>query len=397
MQRVTNVARSPFGSAAIGGLVVGVLGWIAIAAGWVASPDDEPAATPTLTAPVSDPEETKQGKTVNDIYEATSSGVAFIRASGSAEQALPSPFGGEAPEQQATGSGFLIDDEGHVMTNAHVVAGADDIEVTLGDGEESYDAEVVGEDSSTDIAVLEIDAPADELDPLPLGDSSALEVGDPVVAIGNPFGLDRTVTAGIVSALQREISAPDGFTITDVIQTDAPINPGNSGGPLIDGSGEVVGVNSQIESSGGQGNVGIGFAVPIDTAREIGQQLIAEGEVQHAFLGISGADLDPEIAEVLNLDRTEGALVQDVVPDSPADRAGIEAGDAAVTVDGQQLRAGGDIIVAVDGETVTGMDEVIAAMNSRQPGDQVELTLLRGGDERTVTVELGERPANANR
>jgi S1-C subfamily serine protease len=396
MHRVTNVARSPFGSAAIGGLVVGVLGWIAIAAGWIASPDDEPAATPALTATVSDAGESKQGKTVNQIYDATSAGVAFIEASGSGGQGLPSPFGGGVPQQQATGSGFVIDDDGHVMTNAHVVDGADDIEVTLGDDEESYDAEVVGEDTSTDIAVLEIDAPADELEPLPLGDSSALQVGDPVVAIGNPFGLDRTVTAGIVSALQREISAPDGFTITDVIQTDAPINPGNSGGPLIDGSGEVIGVNSQIESSGGQGNVGIGFAVPIDTAREIAQQLIAEGEVQHAFLGISGADLDPEIADVLNLDETEGALVQDVVPDSAADQAGIEAGDAAVTVDGQRIRAGGDIIVAVDGDAVAGMDDVIAAMNSRQPGDEVELTLLRGGDERTVTVELGERPANAN-
>jgi S1-C subfamily serine protease len=220
-------------------------------------------------------------------------------------------------------------------------------------------------------------------------------VGDPVVAIGNPFGLDRTVTAGIVSALQRQISAPDGFTISNVIQTDAPINPGNSGGALIDAAGEVVGVNSQIESNS-QGNVGIGFAVPIDTAREVAQQLIAEGEVQHAFLGISGADLDSEIADVLNLEADSGALVQSVVPDSPAADAGIEAGDAAVTVDGQRVRAGGDVIVAVDGERVTGMDEVIAAVDSHQPGDEIELTLLRDGEERTETVTLDERPASAN-
>jgi S1-C subfamily serine protease len=219
-------------------------------------------------------------------------------------------------------------------------------------------------------------------------------VGDPVAAIGNPFGLDRTVTAGIVSALQRQISAPNGFTISDVIQTDAPINPGNSGGPLLDSSGEVVGVNSQIESNG-SGNVGIGFAVPMDTVREIAQQLIESGEVRHAFLGISGTDLDPEVAEVLNLDAEDGALVQAVTPDSPAAEAGIEAGDATVTVDGRQVRAGGDLIVAVDGKAITGMDDVIAAVDDRKPGDEIELTLLRGGDERTETVELAERPANA--
>jgi S1-C subfamily serine protease len=241
--------------------------------------------------------------------------------------------------------------------------------------------------------VLKVDAPADQLEPLALGDSSGLEVGDPVVAIGNPFGLDRTVTAGIVSALQRQISAPNGFTISNVIQTDAPINPGNSGGPLLDASGGVVGVNSQIESNS-QGNVGIGFAVPIGTAREIAQQLISSGEVEHAYLGISGADLDSDLAEVLNLEANSGALVQAVEPGSPADDAGIEAGEASVTVDGQRIRAGGDLIVAVDGEPVAGMDDVIAAVDSREPGDEIELTLLRGGAERTETVTLAERPAS---
>jgi S1-C subfamily serine protease len=395
VHRVSSFTRSPFGSAALGGLIVGTFAWIAIAAGWIAAPGDEPVATPTLTATASGASEPQRGLTVNEIYDRTSAGVAFIEASGGGgQQSLPEPFGGPAPERAATGSGFLIDDEGHLITNAHVVDGADQIEVTLGDGEESYDAELVGQDDSTDVAVLKVDAPADELEPLALGDSGALDVGDPVVAIGNPFGLDRTVTAGIVSALQRQISAPNGFTISDVVQTDAPINPGNSGGPLLDAAGEVVGVNSQIESSGG-GNVGIGFAVPIDTAREIAQQLIADGEVQHAFLGISGADLDSEIANVLNLEAESGALVQDVVPDSPADDAGIEAGDAVVSVDGQRIRAGGDVIVAVDGEQVSGMDEVIAAVDSHEPGDEIELTLLRGGDERTETLTLAERPASA--
>jgi S1-C subfamily serine protease len=397
VNRVTSFARSPFGSAALGGLIVGGLCWIAIAAGWIASPDSDAAAAPALAASVSDPDETKRGLTVNEIYDRTSAGVAFIEATGGGDQpALPEPFGGPgpAPQRAATGSGFVTDDDGHVITNAHVVDGADEIDVTLGDDEETYDAELVGQDDSTDIAVLKIDAPADQLEPLELGDSSALDVGDPVVAIGNPFGLDRTVTAGIVSALQRQITAPNGFTISDVVQTDAPINPGNSGGPLLDVSGAVVGVNSQIESSGG-GNVGIGFAVPIDTAREVAQQLIADGEVQHAFLGITGADLEPQIAEVLNLDADSGALVQDVVRGSPADDAGIEAGDATVSVGGGQIRAGGDLIVAVDGERVKGMDDVIAAVDSLEPGDEIELTLVRDGEERTETVTLDERPAAA--
>ena len=395
MQRIVTFARSPFGSAALGGMIVGAFAWIAIAAGWIAAPEGEAPATPALAATASDASDPRRGLTVNEIYDRTSPGVAYIEASGGgAQEAVPEPFGGPAPDRAATGSGFVIDDEGHLITNAHVVDGSDQIEVTLVEDEESREAELVGQDDSTDIAVLKVDAPADQLEPLALGDSGELDVGDPVVAIGNPFGLDRTVTAGIVSALQRQISAPNGFTISDVVQTDAPINPGNSGGPLLDAAGEVVGVNSQIESSGG-GNVGIGFAVPIDTAREIAQQLIADGEVQHAFLGISGADLDEEIASVLNLDTDSGALVQDVVPDSPADDAGISAGDATVTIDGQRLRAGGDVIVAVDGEQVAGMDDVIAAVDSHEPGDEIELTLLRGGGERTETLTLGERPANA--
>jgi S1-C subfamily serine protease len=394
MQRLTTFARSPFGSAAIGGFVVGVLGWIAIAAGWIESDESDPVATQAAPVAVSNPDDPQRGLSVNEIYDRTSAGVAFIEASGVAPAGLPSPFGDEAPQQAATGSGFVIDHEGHVMTNAHVVDGAEQIEVTLGDDEESYEAELVGQDDSTDIAVLKIDAPSDQLTPLALGDSGNLDVGDPVVAIGNPFGLDRTVTAGIVSALQRQITAPNGFSISDVIQTDAPINPGNSGGPLIDGSGQVVGVNSQIESNG-QGNVGIGFAVPIDTANEIAQQLISGGEVEHAYLGISGADLDPELANVLNLDVDSGAVVQDVVPGSPADEAGIEAGDASVQMGGRQVQAGGDVIVAVDGEAVSGIEDVIAAVNSHQPGDEVELTVVRDGDERTETVTLADRPANA--
>jgi S1-C subfamily serine protease len=392
--RIARLARTPFASALLGGLAVGALGWIAIAAGWIEA-DDGSGTTLTpapLTAAAS--ESGNGGPTVNEIYRKDSPGVVLVESTRSPEASPLDPFG-EQGGGTATGSGFVIDEEGHIVTNAHVVDGAGSVEVTLGEDGESLDAEVVGADPSTDIAVLQVDAPSDQLHPLVLGDSESVQVGDPVVAIGNPFGLDRTVTAGIVSAVQREINAPNGFTIRDAIQTDAPINPGNSGGPLLDAAGRVIGVNSQIEASGGNGNVGIGFAVPIDTTREVAQQLIEDGEVQHAFLGISGADLTPEIAEVLNLDRDQGALVQSVVPDSPADDAGIEAGDAEATIGGQPLRAGGDVIVAVDGKTVDEMSDVIAAVDSKQPGDELELTLLRGGDERNVTVTLGDRPPSA--
>src|SRR5262249_1619495 len=188
------------------------------------------------------------------------------------------------------GSGFVIDGEGHILTNNHVIEGADKIEVKLGESDKEYTAEVVGTDPASDLALLKVSAPTSELTPLTLGDSSKMEVGDPVVAIGNPFGLDRTVTSGIVSALQRQIQAPNGFSIDNVIQTDAAINPGNSGGPLINGAGEVIGINSQIETggSGSDGNVGIGFAIPINTAKSEIKSLIENGEVEHAYLGTSG-------------------------------------------------------------------------------------------------------------
>ena len=395
--RLRRTARSPFGSALLGGLVVALAGWVALAAGWVEGDSDSSDVVLPASQPVADAGE-DGGLTVGEIYDRTAPGVANVEATGTAPRSVPpdplSPFGPPPQRQTSTGSGFVIDEEGHIVTNAHVVDGAASVTVRLGSDEESYDAEVVGADPSTDIAVLAVDAPADALEPVALGRSGSVEVGDPVVAIGNPFGLDRTATTGIVSALQREIRAPDGFTIRDVIQTDAAINPGNSGGPLLDASGRVIGVNSQIESSSG-GNVGIGFAVPIDTAREIAQELIESGSVEHAFLGITGADLTPEVAEVLNLGVDSGALVQSVVPGSPAAEAGIEPGDATVGVGGRRLRVGGDVIVAVDGEDVADMGAVVAAVDAKRPGEEIELTVLRSGEERTLTVELGKRPAAA--
>ncbi|HEX2436149.1 MAG TPA: trypsin-like peptidase domain-containing protein, partial [Solirubrobacterales bacterium] len=383
--------------ALLGGLVVGLLGWIAIAAGWIDSGDDSGTslAAPPLTRPAADRDQSKQSL-VNQIYQQDSPGVAFIQAEQEQSQLsplnpFPQPRGGTA-----SGSGFVIDDQGHILTNAHVVSGARNIQVKLGEDEDPVDAKLVGKDTSTDVAVLEVDPSVAELHPLTLGSSLDVGVGDPVVAIGNPFGLERTVTTGIVSALQRQIEAPNGFTISDVIQTDAAINPGNSGGALLNQDGEVIGINSQIATAGGGGSVGVGFAVPIDTARDVANQILDSGQVEHAFLGISGADVTPEIADALNLDVDEGALVQRVVPDGPADDAGIEAGEQEVAVPGQQLLAGGDVITAVDGEPVTGMDDVIAAVNGKQAGDEVTLEVQRRDRPQDVTVELGDRPSQAS-
>jgi S1-C subfamily serine protease len=390
--------RTPFASALAGGLIVGLLGWVAIAAGWVNSDDDSGQPSTALAAPPQTVSNTSGGgETVNQIYRQDAPGVVFIQATQDRSQTqgfspFPTPGGGST----ATGSGFVIDDAGRIITNAHVVDGSSAIQVKFGDSSETYDAKLIGEDQSTDIAVIQVDAPADVLHPLPLGDSSQVQVGDQVVAIGNPFGLDRTATAGIVSAVQREIDAPNGFTIENAIQTDAPINPGNSGGPLIDAAGRVIGINSQIESGGAtQGNVGIGFAVPINTAKEVSQQLIANGEVQHAYLGISGTDLNSDIAQALNLEVDSGALVQAVVPGSPAAKAGLEAGNATMSLDGQRLRTGGDVIVAADGKPVHSMSDVIAAVDSKQPGEDLQLTVLRGGQQHGVNVQLAERPASA--
>jgi putative serine protease PepD len=398
MTRIKSFSRTSFGSALLGGLTVALLGWIAIAAGWVKSESDSSQAplafaSSPVTEPAVSPGSSK-GLTVNDIYKQDSPGVAFIQATQAPQPPSPfNPFGGSGGGT-ATGSGFVIDHAGHILTNAHVVNGASKITVQLGNGSAStaVPAQVVGKDESTDIALLKVSVPSDQLHPLALGDSSDVKVGDPVVAIGNPFALDRTATAGIVSALQRQIKAPSGFTINNVIQTDAAINPGNSGGPLIDAGGRVVGINSQIESQSG-GNVGIGFAVPINTARDVVNQLLTTGQVKHAYLGITGTDVTAQLANVLNLPVKQGALVQAVQKGSPAAQAGIHGGSAQVSINGQQVNAGGDIITAIDGKPVQGMDNVVSDVAGKQPGDKVQLELNHNGTTRTVTVTLGDRPA----
>jgi S1-C subfamily serine protease len=397
MNRPRRVLRTPFISALLGGAVVAALGWIAIAAGWIQS---EGGSTTTVAAPLAAPIVDKSseggGNVVNQIYKNDGGGVAFIESEIPAQESQSlSPFG--EPESEgggtATGSGFVIDTEGHLLTNNHVVEGADRITVKLGDSDKAYTATVVGTDPATDLAMLDVEAPANDLHPLTLGKSSQMEVGDPVVAIGNPFGLDRTVTSGIVSALQRQIEAPDGFSITDVIQTDAAINPGNSGGPLINAHGEVIGINSQIATGGGgNGNVGIGFAIPIDTVRSEIHQLETTGEVDHAFIGISGGTITPDLARAINLPVKEGVIVQSVVKGGPADKAGIEGGHTSATIDGAEVNLGGDIITELDGKKVAGMDEVVELINAAKPGEEIELTILRDGSTKKATVTLGKRP-----
>jgi S1-C subfamily serine protease len=398
MLRVKRFFRGSFGSALLGGALVAVVGLIAIAAGWV---DSKGGSTTTIAAPAAAPIVTSSTheptNVVNQIYRHDGGGVAFIQADQPAKKSSGlSPFGEESQGGgTATGSGFVIDPEGHILTNNHVVEGANRIQVKLGASDTTYGAQVVGTDPATDLALLKVNAPADQLHPLNLGDSSKLQVGDPVVAIGNPFGLDRTVTSGIVSALQRQIQAPNGFSISNVIQTDAAINPGNSGGPLIDAAGSVVGINSQIETGGsGNGNVGIGFAIPIDTAREVVTQLENNGKVEHAFLGISGGSITPDLARAVNLPVQQGVLVASVVKGGPADKAGIKGGDTAATIEGANISLGGDIITKIDGKTVDSMDEVVSIVNAAKPGDSLDVTVLRDGSTKTLTVTLGDRPAS---
>ena len=287
----------------------------------------------------------------------------------------------------------MLDKDGTIATNAHVVDGATKVTVRFGDGA-ARPARVLGVDKSTDLALLKIDPKGADLHPLALGSSHGLQVGDPTIAIGNPFGLDRTLTTGVVSALQRHIRAPNGFTIDNVIQTDAAINPGNSGCPLLDATGRVVGINSQIETgSGGNGNVGIGFAIPIDTIKQKISHLKTQGAIQYAYLGVSSTTIDASLA-ALNLPVKQGALVEAVTAGSPAAKAGIKGGDISAQMGSSQITLGGDIIVKVDGTAVTSADQLGTLIGKHKPGDTVKVELVRGAKHTTVDVKLTTRPAS---
>ncbi|MBA3375862.1 MAG: trypsin-like peptidase domain-containing protein, partial [Actinobacteria bacterium] len=327
---------------------------------------------------------------VNEIYERAAPGVVQIASTNKTADA----FSGDLPSF-ALGSGFVIDKAGHIVTNFHVVEDADEIRVSFSN-RDTVQAELVGTDPSTDLSVLRVEADASALTPLPLGDSDQVRVGDPVVAIGNPFGLDRTATAGIVSALQRLITAPNRFTIDHVIQTDAPINRGNSGGPLLNSRGEVIGVNTQIETGGiSTGNVGIGFAVPSNTVEDVVAQILQTGRVEHAYLGIAGHAVTPDLADTYNLPVDAGVLVEDVRSASGADKAGLEEGDTQVVVAGETYILGGDIIVAVGGEPISSIERLRDAIAEHKPGDKIKLRIYRDAKKKSVTVTLGRQPASA--
>jgi S1-C subfamily serine protease len=329
---------------------------------------------------------TSTTNSVNSVYRATRDAVVEITVTGAAE---PTPFGGEE-QQRGQGSGFVIDEEGHVVTNQHVVDDAQSLNVTMRDGSR-YTATVVGSDPSTDLAVIKVNAPASKLTPLELGDSSAVRVGDAVIAIGSPFGLDGTVTTGIVSALSREVEAPNNFAIDDTIQTDAAINHGNSGGPLLNTRGEVIGVNAQIRSESG-GNDGVGFAIPSNTVKEIASRLISGGKVEHAYLGVGSQTIDSAAADALDIPR--GAMVTRVNPGTAAAKAGLKPATGSRTVQGEDYETGGDVITEVDGQAVEGADALRRVIDSHRPGDTVQLTVVRDGDSRTVEVKLGKRPSS---
>jgi serine protease Do len=384
-----------------------------------------PAPTKTVPAPVvpsgasGDLLAAYQG-TLENIYTTVSPSVVNIRvvqkadATNSDLSQLPGlpalPFfnlpQGQNPQQQqpqqqyqsALGSGFVWDQSGHIVTNNHVISGADKIEVAFSDGT-IVPAQVVGADPDSDLAILKVDVASDQLHPIQLGDSTAVKVGQLAIAIGNPFGLEGTMTTGIISAVGRSIAAGENstqssYSIPDIIQTDAPINPGNSGGVLVDAQGQVLGVTSAIESPV-RANAGIGFAIPSAIVKNVVPALIQDGKYVHTWVGISGSTLVPDLATAMKLDSTQrGALVGDVLPNSPAEKAGLRGSSQQVTIDGQTVNVGGDVITAIDGQPVGEMNDIIAYLaRNTQVGQKVSLNIIRDGKQESVDVTLAARPS----
>ena len=319
--------------------------------------------------------------TLIEIFENSEAGVVRVNVQRAEDDITPT----------GVGSGFVFDKKGHIITNAHVVEGATKVVITFLDGR-SYNADIVGIDNFTDIAVIKVNADLALLHPLSLGDSSNLKVGEPIAAIGNPFGLSGSMTSGIVSQLGRLLPSGQGYSIPDVIQTDAAINPGNSGGPLLNMRGEIVGINTAIQSATGE-FTGVGFAVPSQTLAKIVPRLIQDGEYKHPWIGISGRDIDPDLANVLNLNDAVGFLVVTVVPDSPASKAGLHGSEKTVEVDGIEYTIGGDIILSVDGVEVRKISDILIHLQrAKSVGDEMVLEILRDGRTTNFTITLGERP-----
>lgn len=340
-------------------------------------------ATPTPLPPEMLEAVDVEEQLVISVYEQASPAVVHIAS----RVITLSFFWGPIP-QEGTGSGFVIDKEGHIVTNNHVVEGADEVHVTLADGTR-VPAEVVGTDPYNDLVVIKIDVPSAKLHPIELGSSADLRVGQRAIAIGNPFGLDRTLTTGVISSLGRPLEVESGRVIYNVIQTDAAINPGNSGGPLLDSQGRVIGVNTAIRT----GAENIGFAVPVDTVKRVVPELIEKGRYRHPWLGILGYSIDPELTQSLGLPVEKGILVARIYRGSPAAKAGLRGGNREVIVGNRRILAGGDIILAIDGRPVENHEDLTVYLETEtQVGQVVELTILRGGREMSIEVELGEVP-----
>lgn len=355
------------------------------------------SATPSSSSTAAGATKSGGGLSAHEIYERTAPSVAYVTSTIVRQSESPFGFGETSQQGTATGSGFVIDSNGTILTNWHVVE--NEVKVTVSfEHSKTVEAKVVGKNPSQDLAVLRIPTEGLHLHALPLGDSSAVEVGEPVLAIGNPFGLSRTLTTGVISALQRQLTAPNGFTIDNVLQTDAPINPGNSGGPLLNAEGQVIGITSQIETggSGNDGNIGIGFAVPIDTAKGELPELEKGGTVRTAYLGVVMIPVDGSLSS-LNLPVSSGALVEKVEAGSPAAKAGIRAGNVEAKINGNEVSVGGDIIVGFDGKKVTGTEDLAADVGAKKPGETVAVEVWRASGsgtytKKTVNVTLGQRP-----
>jgi S1-C subfamily serine protease len=337
--------------------------------------------------------------TIHEIYADAAPGVLQVTATRRVAVQTdpfldPFGFGGTTAEtQEALGSGFVLDKAGHIVTNYHVVQGAERVQVSFSNNERLA-ATVIGRDPATDVAVLQVKAQSRALTPLELGNSDFVRVGDAVVAIGNPLGEDRSITSGIVSALQRRIISPNGEPIDNVIQTDAALNHGNSGGPLLNTHGRVIGVNSQIQTDGSNGNIGIGFAIPINTVKNVAAQLIAKGVVEHPFVGLGARAITKRVATLFRLPVQHGLLVGNVCANSGAAKAGVHAATQEVTLAGVTWPLGGDIIVKVDQVPVSTVDQLRTIVGTKQPGDSVELELYRSTSTLDVKVKLGRQPAS---
>jgi len=349
------------------------------------SPEGTPEAAVIVLTPTSLPPELiykadVEEQLIINVYAQVSPAVVCITAK--------DEFGG------CIGSGFVIDKEGHVVTNNHVATAAPDLLVTLAD-DHTVPADVVGTDPGSDLAVLQIDVPPEELTVAMLGESGSLQVGQRAIAIGNPFGLERTITTGVISSLGRTLERDDSdFQLAQVIQTDAAINPGNSGGPLLDSRGRVIGVNTAIRSLTGV-NSGVGFAIPVDTVKRVVPELIAHGRYRHTWVGIQGRTITREIVEAMGLPVELGVLVAEVEPDSPADKAGLRGGKREVTVAGLPMLAGGDIIVAIEGQPVSDFADLVNYLVANTSvGDVVRLTIIRGDKQLEIQVTLAERPSD---